>query len=259
MERFLLPRVVRVSGVLVVAVLLSPTHLFAQGRFALVIGNGAYTMSEDRSARPAAMDVGTVLASLGFAVTEVLDGDAAIMKEALVEFGERSASASVAVVFFSGYGAYLDGNNYLLPVDATMQDLAEPSGTNRQRFEAIGERSDRWVSLRDVIQEIEDAELKVVIMDAGGGLGMPPVWEFQSEVLVAYGAEPQRDTMLDAEGRSYYAAALVRHLGDPVEILTVFRRVRAEVVDETNGRQRPTEHQSLLGEHYLSEVSQSLR
>ena len=214
-------------------------------------------MSEDRSARPAAMDVGTVLASLGFAVTEVLDGDAAIMKGALVKFGARSASASVAVVFFSGYGAYLDGNNYLLPVDATGQELAEPSGTNRQRFEAIGERAARWVSIRDVIQEIEDAELKVVIMDAGGGLGMPPVWEFQSEVLVAYGTEPQREAMLDAEGRSYYAAALVRHLGDPVEILTVFRRVRAEVVDETNGGQRPTEHQSLLGEHYLSEVSQS--
>ena len=46
--------------------------------------------------------------------------------------------------------------------------------------------------------------------------------------------------------------ALLRHLDEPLEILTLFRRVRARVLETTNGEQRPHEYQSLLREHYLS-------
>ncbi len=38
---------------------------------------------------------------------------------------------------------------------------------------------------------------------------------------------------------------------EPLEILTLFRRVRAGVLASTNGEQRPHEYQSLLDEHYL--------
>ena len=56
----------------------------------------------------------------------------------------------------------------------------------------------------------------------------------------------------DGEGRnSPYTAALLAHLEQPLEILTLFRRVRAGVLAATAGRQRPHEYQSLVGEHYL--------
>ena len=45
---------------------------------------------------------------------------------------------------------------------------------------------------------------------------------------------------------------LLAHLEEPLELSALFRRVRAEVLEATDGEQRPHEYASLLGEHYLS-------
>ena len=72
------------------------------------------------------------------------------------------------------------------------------------------------------------------------------------ETLVAYAAAAGT-TAADGTGRnSPYTTALLAHLDEPLEILTLFRRVRARVLEATNGEQRPHEYQSLLREHYLS-------
>ena len=72
------------------------------------------------------------------------------------------------------------------------------------------------------------------------------------ETLVAYAAAAGT-TAADGRGRnSPYTAALLSHLESPLEILTLFRRVRAQVLASTNGQQRPHEYQSLVHEHYLS-------
>ena len=72
------------------------------------------------------------------------------------------------------------------------------------------------------------------------------------ETLVAYAAAAGT-TAADGTGRnSPYTSALLAHLDQPLEILTLFRRVRAQVLEATNGEQRPHEYQSLLREHYLS-------
>ena len=72
-----------------------------------------------------------------------------------------------------------------------------------------------------------------------------------NETLVAYAAAAGT-TAADGTGRnSPYTSALLAYLEEPVELLTLFRRVRAQVLATTNGEQRPHEYQSLLGEHYL--------
>ena len=53
-------------------------------------------------------------------------------------------------------------------------------------------------------------------------------------------------------GTSPYTTALLTHLEQPLELSAVFRRVRAQVLESTDGEQRPHEYASLLGEHYLS-------
>ena len=71
------------------------------------------------------------------------------------------------------------------------------------------------------------------------------------ETLVAYAAAAGT-TAADGDGRnSPYTTALLSYLEEPVELLTLFRQVRAQVLSTTNGEQRPHEYQSLLGEHYL--------
>ena len=62
-------------------------------------------------------------------------------------------------------------------------------------------------------------------------------------------------TAADGDGRnSPYTTALLAHLEQPLELSALFRRVRAQVLEATDGEQRPHEYASLLGEHYLSGV-----
>ena len=59
-------------------------------------------------------------------------------------------------------------------------------------------------------------------------------------------------TAADGRGRnSPYTSALLAHLEEPLELSALFRRVRAQVLEATNGEQRPHEYASLLREHYL--------
>ena len=87
---------------------------------------------------------------------------------------------------------------------------------------------------------------------SGGSFGQLDEDLLGDETLVAYAAAAGT-TAADGTGRnSPYTSALLAHLVEPLEILTLFRRVRARVLEETNGEQRPHEYQSLLREHYLS-------
>ena len=71
------------------------------------------------------------------------------------------------------------------------------------------------------------------------------------ETLVAYAAAGT--TADDGTGRnSLYTEGLLTYLEQPLEIGILFRGVRARVLESTDGRQRPHEYASLLGEHYLA-------
>jgi len=89
---------------------------------------------------------------------------------------------------------------------------------------------------------------------SGGSFGQLDEDLLGDETLLAYAAAAGT-TAADGTGRnSPYTSALLAHLEDPLETLTLFRRVRARVLEATNGEQRPHEYQSLLREHYLSGV-----
>ena len=63
-------------------------------------------------------------------------------------------------------------------------------------------------------------------------------------------------TAADGTGRnSPYTSALLSYLEQPLELSALFRRVRAQVLEMTEGAQRPHEYGSLLAEHYLGGTS----
>ncbi len=231
----------------------------AAEKVALVIGNSQYAHAVPLP-NPAndATDVGAALGRLGFEVTTVRDAGRAALGAALADFTDRSAGAEVALVFYAGHGMEMDGVNYLLPVDARIER------DTHVRFETV--------TLDDVLAATTGADLRLVILDAcrnnplarsmqrtvrmrsasGGSLGALDEALLGDETLVAYSAAAGT-TAADGEGRnSPYAAALLEHLEQPLEILTLFRRIRGRVLRATDGRQRPHEYQSLLREHYLS-------
>ena len=242
-----------------------PIAVSAPEKIALVIGNSAYAHI-GRLPNPAsdAADMEAALGRLGFEVASATDVDLAGLNEALRAFARRSAGVDVALVFYAGHGMEMDGVNYLLPVDA--------------RLERDTDVAYETVPLERVLRATEGAALRVVILDAcrnnplaaamqtrnptrsmsRGAFGALDERHLGDEMLVAYAAA-EGTVAEDGTGRnSPYTTKLLAHLEQPLEIGTLFRRVRAGVLEATDGRQRPHEYQSLLQEHYLSGTSESV-
>ena len=247
-----------VAAILAVVVLATPTVVLANGRVALVVGNSTYAHigrlpNPDNDAR----DMSAALRRLGFDVTTELDADRAELTKALRSFTRQSAGADVSLVFYAGHGIEMDGVNYLVPVDARLQRDVDV------RFETV--------TLDDLLVSTVGASLRLVILDACRdnplGRSMQRTAAFRSvsggsfadlneellgdETLVAFAAAAGT-TAADGRGRnSPYTAALLAYLEEPLELTALFRRVRAQVLEATNGNQRPHEYASLVREHYL--------
>ena len=224
-------------------------------RVALVIANSSYG-AVARLPNPG-NDGRAVAASfrrLGFAeVIERYDLSHAAMGTALKDFGDRTANADWAVVYFAGHGMEMNGLAYLIPIDA--------------KLEKDSHVSDETVPLSRVLEKVESArKLRLVILDAcrnnpfvarmvrtagvsrSIGRGLAQI-EPEGGVLVAY-ASKHGTTAEDGVGaNSPFAEALLTHLEEPgLEINFLFRKVRDRVMTATGRRQEPYLYGSLPGE-----------
>src|ERR1700737_2938009 len=148
----------RAVGAIVLTVWL--TSLFSQPalaekRVALVMGNSAY-QSVNRLTNPA-NDSGAMsetLKNAGFDVVEFRrDLKVNEMRRALRDFSDDVRDADVAIVYYAGHGMEIDGINYLIPVDATLE----------RDIDAF----DEAIPLDRVLTVIEPAkQLRLVILDA---------------------------------------------------------------------------------------------
>ena len=71
--------------------------------------------------------------------------------------------------------------------------------------------------------------------------------------MIAYATQPD-NVALDGEGRnSPFTAALLKHIVTPgLEIGTLMKRVRADVIAATREKQVPWDHSSLIGDVILA-------
>ena len=252
------PSKLLVVGLLALVLAASASVALAR-QVALIVGNSSYAhIGRLPNPENDAVDMSAALRRLGFEVTTELDTDRGELTEALRAFTRQSAGADVSLVFYAGHGLEMDGINYLVPVDARLERDVDV------RYETV--------TLDDLLVSTVGARLRLVILDAcrnnplarsmqrtvasrsvsRGSFGQLDEDLLGDETLVAYAAAAGT-TAADGTGRnSPYTTALLAHLDEPLEILTLFRRVRARVLQATNGAQRPHEYQSLLREHYLS-------
>ena len=107
----------------------APTAARAEQRVALVVGNTAYPAG---TIKTAANDAGLVAQTLESAGFEVMG---ARRTSTRTRFGEHFATSStesralgsddVALVYLSGYGLQLEGDNYFIPLDARMERASD--------------------------------------------------------------------------------------------------------------------------------------
>ena len=123
-------------------------------KLALVIGNGAY-----RNAPPLpnpandAHAITKALQDVGFQVIEATDLDRVGMERVLLDFLQKAPSANVRLLFYAGHGMQVDGNNYLVPIDATVKSK------NTATFELV--------DIDRILKGLDDeAHANVIILDA---------------------------------------------------------------------------------------------
>ncbi len=228
-------------------------------RVALVIGNGDYR-SAPRLTNPTndAADMSAALRKLGFDVVDGKNLDRRGVDDAIRTFGRKLDRADLAAFFYAGHGLQVAGKNYLVPIDA--------------RLERPGDLALDAVDVGVVLAQMEaEQRVNLIFLDAcrdnplarslarslgarsaSVGQGLASIQSALGTMIV-YATQPD-NVALDGEGRnSPFTAALLKHVGDSgIDIATVIRRVRAEVVTATGQKQVPWDHSSLIGDVVLA-------
>ena len=94
-----------------------------QSRIALVIGNGNYQGSPLATAANDAGLIAQTLQAAGFDVVDARDLDGETLRQTFRDFIQKAQKAgpdTVAMIYLAGYGLQLAGENYFVPVDASM-------------------------------------------------------------------------------------------------------------------------------------------
>ena len=231
--------------------------LFSQEekRLALVIGNANYDKGELKNPVNDARLIASTLDSLDFDV--ILKENLATKRDmttAIREFGSKRSDYDVAFVYYAGHGIQVDDENFLLPT--------------KEVFEEEFDVMDYGVSVQNIMRylEAQTNDVNILILDAcrnnpfesnwnttrslkGGGLAkIPP----PTGSLIAFSTDSGQ-TAPDGDGEnSQYTLSLVKNMKlENISIDQVFRNVRSEVLELTNGAQRPVENTQLVGKSFL--------
>ncbi len=89
------------------------TVIVKSKRLALVIGNAAYKESPLLNPVNDAKDMAQLLRDLGFEVIYKQNASQTGMKSAIREFGNNIVRGDVALFYYAGHGAQVNGENYL--------------------------------------------------------------------------------------------------------------------------------------------------
>ncbi len=222
----------------------------ANQRTALIIGNAAYKESPLANPVNDAQDMANALKACGFQVDLHLNVTAREIKEAIRGFGQQLQKGGVGLFYFAGHGIQVNGQNYLIPLDA-----------NIQKEQDIEHEA---VDLGRVLGEMEHAQnnMNVLILDACRN--NPFARSFRSATrglasidaprgsLIAYATAPGK-VAADGTGRNgLYTQELLKQIQvSGLKIEEVFKQVRTSVVEKSRNAQIPWESSSLTGDFYF--------
>lgn len=230
----------------------------ADRRVALVIGNSDYL--EIPALKNPAQDADDVSNTFRLAGFEVFVAKNLTKQQFEAQFRDYLAAvdgADLAVVYYSGHGFQIGGENFLIPVDASLKKAADIE------VQAI--------KLNDVLEQLRSkSKIQVIILDAcrnnpfprnnywlrdqlvtAGTSGLAQV-RSSLNTLIAFATEPGAVAYDGSGDVSPFSSAFSRRaLAPNQEIHTVMSAVRRDVVEATKGLQVPWENSSLIDDVVL--------
>jgi uncharacterized caspase-like protein len=239
--RTIIAALVALVALVPLAFILRPSAAGAEKRVALVVGNAGYEVGALATPANDAGLIAQTLQAAGFDVVGARDLDQDSLRRALRDFLEKATNSgpdTVAFIYVSGYGLQLEGENYIVPIDAK---IAKDSDVTAEALR-----------LSDYTRPLAALKLKagIVVLDLAranpfarsgsplaGGLALV---DPEPGLLVAFNAAP--GTVAPEREGPYgaYAPALaemIREGGLP--LASVFDRARLRVNDATKGAQVP--------------------
>ena len=221
-------------------------------RFALVVGNADYrSVNTLRNPANDALAVSATLHDLGVEVITLINGTRAEMDAAIERLDNEAVGAEATLFYYAGHGFQLSGNNYLVPVDAELQ--------NREEIDR------QTVRLDDIIVRLQAMDRQtLIILDACRENPLPSgdgteLADGLAQIQIGYGiyiafATQPGNVAYDGEGEhSPFADALIENLpAAGISVSDLMIRVRNEVQTVTDQRQQPWETSSLRSQFYFN-------
>lgn len=162
----------------------------------------------------------------------------------IIDFNERAKNADAAVFYYAGHGMQFEGINYLLPIDAEINQA-----------EDLEEQAIRLGDVFLIERENNQKRVNIMILDAcrnngfvveNGGLAevSPP-----EETLVAFATSPGKV----AKDNGLYAEAFLETVKefDGLRVQQIFDKVRQKVGQQTTSSQIPLYYTNISGDFYF--------
>ena len=221
-------------------------------RLALVIGNSTYRDSPLVNPVNDARAVAGLLGQAGFTVSSQLDAQRVGMMAAIERFAAdvNKSETRLVVFYYAGHGAQLDWRNYLLPVDALVENenqLRQSCVDLNQLLGQLGKSRDKTFVV--ILDACRNNPFGASFQPAQKGLS-----QFDAPVgsLLAYATAPGNVASDGAGKNGLYTENLVRELSvRGVRIEDALKRVRLNVRLASGGAQIPWETTSLEDDVFI--------
>lgn len=239
----------------IVTLLVSVNSATAAERVALIIGNSSYQKAAElKNPRNDAEQISKLLTQFGFRVLKGIDVDQFNFRILVRAFTNEIKDAKLALFYYAGHGLQVGQRNFLLPVDAELKQEADLD------FESV--------ELGFILKQMERGKrTNIILMDAcrdnpfaanlarsmgtrsaSIGRGLAPL-ETGVGTFVGFATQPGNVALDGQTDNSPFTKAIIKHLAVPgLDIGVMMRRVREEVIAETDGKQVPWSNSSLVGD-----------
>ena len=214
-------------------------------RVALIIGNAAYVNVPALSnSTNDAKSMANIMRKLGFKVFDVIDGDRASMAKAIDQMKDQlKGQQAVAMLYYAGHGLQLDWHNYMVPVDAKLNSSRDVAN--------------QTIDIETVIKTFKasNTRMNIIVLDAcrdnpfadkASGKGLAQL-DAPPGTYLAFATSPGNvaEDGDESSGNGLFTQFLIKELQKPAKIEDVFKRVRLQVRQKSQGRQIPWDSSSL--------------
>lgn len=221
-------------------------------RVALIIGNNEYRGRLSKLDNPIndARAIREILEKRGFQVIYVEDGSKKSMKTSLNKFYKEIKNGGVGMFYFSGHGIEVEGQNYLIPIDAKIEAKSDTE------YEAI--------ALDKITKRMQNIgnRLNIVVLDAcrndpfnravgtGGLAKVEPIGMFVSFSTGAGSVASDGKS----GGNGLFTKSLIKNMKKELDLRDVFQKTRKEVYQASNHKQFPAIYdQTINGKFYFTQ------